>query len=92
MRASGPDGLPIDIYKRFKNKLCTPFQEMFLESYENGLLPPSLTALITPLLQPEKMHTKRDPYHAISLLNSDTKVLWKAFVRRLEDFHPDVVG
>ena len=84
-KASGPDGLPIDIYKRFKSKLCRPLLEMFLESYNNGILPPSLRgALITLILKPGKPQTKCDSYRAISLLNSDTKVLCKALARRME--------
>ena len=64
-----------------------------MESYENGLLPRSLRgALITLLLKPGKLHTKCDSYRAISLLNSDTKVLCKALARRLEGSVPDVVG
>lgn len=60
-KASGPDELPIDIYKKFKDKLCSPLLEMFLETYENGLLPPSLRgALITLLLKLGKPQTKCD--------------------------------
>lgn len=41
-KAPGPDGLPIEIYKKFSNKLLPHLLERFNESYERGILPPSL--------------------------------------------------
>lgn len=40
-QAAGPDGIPIDIYKKFKSKFIIPVMEMFQASYKNGSLPPS---------------------------------------------------
>lgn len=58
-KSAGPDGLPIDIYKLFKNKLVGPLKEMYAESFQNGYLPPTLrNALITLILKPEKSPTK----------------------------------
>lgn len=52
-KSAGPDGLPIDIYKLFKNKLFGPLKEMYAESFQNGYLPPTLrNALITLILKP----------------------------------------
>lgn len=33
-RSPGPDGIPIDFYKKFKKKLVTPILNMFKESYQ----------------------------------------------------------
>ena len=41
-KAPGPDGLPIPIYKTFHKQLLTPHLNMFSESFNNGILPPTL--------------------------------------------------
>lgn len=41
-KCPGPDGIPIEIYKIFKDKLITPLLDMNNESLNNGSLPPSL--------------------------------------------------
>lgn len=52
-RAPGPDGLPPQFYKVFKNKLVQPLINMFNESCESGILPDSLRlATITLILKP----------------------------------------
>jgi len=54
-KAPGPDGLPIEIYKTFAGKLLPHLLEMFNESFEKEILPPSLrSALITLILKPGK--------------------------------------
>lgn len=46
----GPDGLPIDIYKKFKAKLLKPLMEMYLKAFYNGSLPKSMTGALITLL------------------------------------------
>ena len=47
-KTPGPDGIPIEIYKLFPDKLLPPLLEMFEEAYETGNLPPLLhSALIS---------------------------------------------
>lgn len=54
-KASGPDGLPIDIYKLFKTKLIAPLLDVYLESFKIGSLPVSVrSALIALILKPGK--------------------------------------
>lgn len=75
-KAAGPDGLPIEIYKRFFKKLLTPFMEMKVEVYHQDFLPALMRgALITLLPTPGKTNTKCENMQPISLLNSDTKIL-----------------
>ena len=51
---SGSDGLPIEIYKRFKEMLVPPPLDMLVESFEAENVPPSLSnALITLILKPD---------------------------------------
>lgn len=41
-KVPGPDGLPIEFYKTFKKQLLTPLLNMFNESFNYGILPPTL--------------------------------------------------
>ena len=91
-KASGPDGLPIDIYKLFKEKLIAPLLDMYAESFERGYLPPSLrSALITLILKPGKPPTECGSHRPISLLNSDAKIIAKALAMRLESALPSMI-
>lgn len=60
-KAPGPDGLSIDTYQIFKNKLLSP--HVFVESFNSGKLPPSMcNALIILILNPGKPETNCDSY------------------------------
>ncbi len=91
-KTAGPDALPIDIYKLFKDKLISPLKDMYEESFQNGTLPPSLrNALITLILKPDKPPTKCESYRPIFLLNSDTKIIAKVLALRLEKCLPSLI-
>lgn len=91
-KASGPDGLPIDIYKLFKAKLVGPLLDVYLESFIKGSLRPTLrNALITLILKPGKAPTERGSYRPISLLNSHARIIAKALAMRLERVLPAII-
>lgn len=93
-KAPGPDGMPIEFYKKFKEKLVKPLLDMFNESYETGILPPTLRrALITVILKPDKSPTNCSSFRPItsSLMGCDTKILCKVLSKRLERNIPQLV-
>lgn len=91
-KVSGPDGLPIEFYKTFREKLLSPLLNMFNESYQNETLPPSLRlAMITLILKPGKPSTECSSFRPISLLGVDTKILCKALAMRLDPHIPHLI-
>lgn len=91
-RAPGPDGLPAQFYKVFKNKLVQPLINMFNESCESGILPDSLRlATITLILKPNKPEKECSSYRGISLMGCDTKILSKVLAKRLEKYMPKII-
>ena len=89
-KAPGPDGIPVEIYKKFSKKLQLHLLEMFNESYKTGILPPSLrSAIITLVLKPGKPPIAS--YCPISLMSCDTKILCKALARRIEVYIPKII-
>lgn len=91
-KAAGPDGLPIDIYKEFKDELISPLLDMYVEAFQQGCLPPSLrSALITLILKPGNSPVECGSYRSISLLNTDAKIIAKALGMRLEKVLPLLV-
>jgi len=44
-KAPGHDRIPIEFYKKFRQKLAQPLLDMFNESYKTGTLPLSLRLL-----------------------------------------------
>ncbi|KAG7493595.1 hypothetical protein JOB18_012645 [Solea senegalensis] len=84
-KAPGPDGYPIEFYKKCSTKLAPLILEMLNDSVGTGALPQTLTeASITLIPKPGKDKTQCGSYRPISLLNSDIKILAKVLARRLE--------
>lgn len=83
-KAPGLDGIPIDFYKHYIDIMAPVLKEIFEDSLEMGVLPPSMReALVTSLLKPGKNPVYCDSYRPLSLLNSDTKILAKVLANRL---------
>ena len=66
-KASGPDGLPIDVYKLSKAKFIAPLLDFYLESFKAGSLPVTLQSALITLLKPGKVPSEHGSYRPISL-------------------------
>lgn len=92
-KAPGPDGFPIEFYKKFEHKLAPLLLDMFVHSMEQGTLPSTLTeATIILLHKSGKDPLKCNSYRPISLLNSDIKIFAKIIASRLETVISDLVS
>lgn len=97
-KSPGPDGLSNEIYKKFGLLLVPYLRALYTRSYEDGVLPQTLTeATITLLLKKGKDPEEVGSYRPISLLNTDQKILAKTLAKRLNAFmgklvHPDQTG
>lgn len=91
-KSPGPDGYPVEFFKKFSDELAPLLLEMFNHAYEQGTLPPTLTKTSISLI-----HKKdKDPlncasYRPISLLPVDVKILAKILARRLESIMPLII-
>lgn len=97
-KASGPDGIPIEVYCKYQDDILPPLLQVFRSSHANGFLPDSLSeANIILILKPDKDPLDCGSYRPISLLNVDYKLLTKILAMRLNKFissiiHPDQAG
>lgn len=84
-KTPGPDGYPVEFYKKFSAKLAPILSEMYNYSLEQNTLPHSLTeASISLILKPGKDPLECGSYRPISLLNTDVKILAKLLALRLD--------
>ncbi len=93
VKAPGPDGFPVEFYKKNYSQLSPILLNMFNHSLDQSKLPPSLTqAHITVLLKPDKDALDCSSYRPISLLNVDVKILSKVLASRIEYIIPDIIS
>ena len=70
-----------------------PLTDMFVDSFRNGRLPPSLNlANISLILKKNKPSDECGSYRPISLINVDSKILSKVLARRLENYLPSLIN
>lgn len=92
-KAPGPDGYPVEFFKRFQHKLAPLLHSVYIESLQNGSLPPTLRqASISLLLKKDKDPKLCSSYRPLSLINVDAKILAKALAHRLENILPTIVS
>uniref|UniRef100_A0A803KGA6 Reverse transcriptase domain-containing protein n=1 Tax=Xenopus tropicalis TaxID=8364 RepID=A0A803KGA6_XENTR len=92
-KASGADGIPIELYKRHSKTLSPMLQKVFAEALRVGTLPPSMyEAAIALLAKPGKDPQLSESYRPISLLTADVKILAKILAKRLAQVVKHLVG
>merc|ERR1711895_250856 len=92
-KAPGPDGFPIDFIKKFSDLLVPLLLDMFNDSLERGLLPPSVTqASISLIPKKDKDLADCGSWRPISLLNSDIKLLAKILASCLDPCLPEIIS
>lgn len=97
-KSPGPDGLPIELYKKYGEVLLPLLLKVFNGAKEEGALPPSMAeAIVILLLKEGKNPIDMSSYRPISLLCSDVKILAKVMAARLNKIipkliHPDQSG
>ena len=68
-KAPGPDGFPIEFYKKFSDQLSPLLCKVYAEALQLGSLPPTMSqAIISVLLKKGKKPTLCDSYRPISLV------------------------
>lgn len=85
----GPDGFPVEFFKKFQSKLVPLLLNVYVESLEKGFLPETLTqASIILLLKKDKDPKSCSSYRQ----NVDAKILAKVLAFRLETILPKIIS
>lgn len=92
-KCPGPDGYPVEFYKKFLDKLAPMMIDMYFESFDSLKLPQTLNqASISLILKKNKDPLHCTSYRPISLLNVDFKILSKLLAIRLESILPSIIS
>ena len=90
-KTPGPDGYPMEFYKKFSSQLAPIL--LFSHSLSQSNLPQSLTeASLSVILKPGKDPLECRSYRPISLLNTDVKILAKLLASRLDIVMPQIIS
>ncbi|XP_069083442.1 uncharacterized protein [Pleurodeles waltl] len=83
-KAPGPNGLPAEIFKSFREVLAPHLLNMYLEAREEGVLPPDLRRAEIAVIHKEgRPKDKCSSYRPISLLNVEVKALASVLASRM---------
>uniref|UniRef100_A0A8C4S0K8 Reverse transcriptase domain-containing protein n=1 Tax=Erpetoichthys calabaricus TaxID=27687 RepID=A0A8C4S0K8_ERPCA len=92
-KSAGPDGYPVEFYKKFSTQLAPLLLATFTEARDNQILPQTFRqAFITVFPKQNKDLLQCESYRPISLLNNDVKILSKILARRMEKVLPSVIS
>ena len=83
-KTPGEDGIPVDFYKVFWNRIKEPFFQMVMEVYQQELLHKSARSGILNLIpKPNKDTRYVKNLRPITLLNTDYKIIEKAIANKM---------
>ena len=83
-KSPGNDGIPVDFYKVFWNKLKNPFYEMVLECYkQNELHGTARQGILNLIPKPKKDTRYIKNLRPITLLNTDYKIIEKSIANKM---------
>lgn len=92
-KSPGPDGFPVEFFKKFSDLLSPLILSVFEESLATQLLPLSMCqAVISLLLKKGKDPLSCSSYCPIQLLNTDAKILTKMLAKQVEEIIPTIVS
>lgn len=92
-KSPGPDGYPVEFFKRFSKQLAPLLMEVYNRSHEHGCLPITLMqASISLIHKKDKDPLNCTSYRPISLLPVDVKILAKILAGRLESIMPSIIS
>ncbi|CAJ0950036.1 unnamed protein product [Ranitomeya imitator] len=97
-KAPGPDGFPVELYRKYRGILAPLLLKVFNEIWKGGCLPDTFYEAHIILLKKEgKDPLECGSYRPISLVNVDYKILAKILATRLNSIildiiHPDQTG
>ncbi|CAJ0967072.1 unnamed protein product [Ranitomeya imitator] len=97
-KAPGPDGFPIELYRKYREVLAPLLLQVFREIWRGGCLPDTFyEAHIIVLRKEGKDPLECGSYRPISLVNVDYKIFTKILATRLNSIildiiHPDQTG
>ena len=91
-KSPGNDGLTIEFYKHFWNKINKILVDSYNERFDKGILTNSQRqAVITLLQKPGKDRLLLQNWRPISLLNLDYKILTNVIGQRIQVVLPDII-
>ena len=91
-KTPGSDGLPLEFYVKFWDKLCPILLQLYNFSFDHGSLSTSMKGSLTRLIFKKDDRKNLKNWRPISLLNVDYKILSKALTNRLSKVLTSIVG
>ena len=91
-KSPGLDGLGIEVYRKFWDKLKYIYYNMIIESWDIGILPFSTRTSVLSTLYKSDTRKKLSNYRPLSLTNCDYKILTFLFANRLSTVLGDIIN
>ena len=91
-KALGPDGLPIEFYKKNIDWIVPYLLSVYEEAFDRGSLGPKLNAGVIKLIPKEGDRLLINNWRPITLLNVVYKILAKVLAIRIEKILPNIIN